>query len=80
MLNILELVFNSQGLPDWYLTNKYPLLNRNGDVIGVFGTVRPYGEKHPAHSQELKRERMMKSVEPLAILERIFAPILRLLI
>ena len=24
MLNILELVFNSQGLPDWYLTNKYP--------------------------------------------------------
>ena len=21
-LNILELVFNSQGLPDWYLTNK----------------------------------------------------------
>ena len=57
MLNILELVFNSQGLPDWYLTNKYPLLNRNGDVIGVFGTVRPYGEKHPAHSQELKWER-----------------------
>ena len=25
MLNILELVFNSQGLPDWFLTNKYPL-------------------------------------------------------
>jgi AraC-like DNA-binding protein len=50
-LNILELVFNNQGLPDWYLTNKYPLLNRNGDVIGIIGTVRPYGDG------ELKWER-----------------------
>ena len=57
LLNILELVFNSQGLPDWYLTNKYPLMNRNGDVIGVIGTVRPYGDEHPAHNQELKWER-----------------------
>ena len=57
MLNILELIFNSQGLPDWYLTNKYPLVNRSGDVIGVMGTVRPYGDEHPAHNQELKWER-----------------------
>ena len=57
LLNILELVFNSQGLPDWYLTNKYPLVNRSGDVIGVMGTVRPYGDKHPANNQELKWER-----------------------
>ena len=34
-LNILELVFNSQGLPDWYLTNKYPLFNDRNDVIGL---------------------------------------------
>ncbi len=57
LLNILELVFNSQGLPDWYLTNKYPLFNRSGDVIGVVGTVRPYGEEHPVHNQDLKWER-----------------------
>lgn len=57
LLNILELVFNSQGLPDWYLTNKYPLFNRDGDVIGVIGTVRPYGEEHPAHSHDSKWER-----------------------
>ena len=51
MLNILELVFNSQGLPDWYLTNKYPLFDRHGEVVGIIGTVRPYGDG------ELKWER-----------------------
>ena len=53
-LNILELVFNSQGLPDWYLTNKYPLFNDRGDVIGLMGTVRPYGD---GEKKELKWER-----------------------
>lgn len=57
MLNILELVFNSQGLPDWYLTNKYPLTNRHGQVVGVMGTVRPYGEENPAIHADLKWER-----------------------
>ena len=51
MLNILELVFNNQGLPDWYLTNKYPLFDRKGEVVGIIGTVRPYGDG------ELKWER-----------------------
>ena len=31
MLNILELVFNSQGLPDWFLTNKYPLTKQSSN-------------------------------------------------
>ena len=53
-LNILELVFNSQGLPDWYLTNKYPLFNDRKDVIGLMGTVRPYGD---GDNKELKWER-----------------------
>ena len=53
-LNILELVFNSQGLPDWYLTNKYPLFNDRNDVIGLVGTVRPYGD---GEKKELKWER-----------------------
>jgi PAS domain S-box-containing protein len=53
-LNILELVFNSQGLPDWYLTNKYPIFNDRADVIGLMGTVRPYGD---GENKELKWER-----------------------
>ena len=44
MLNILELVFNSQGLPDWFLTNKYPLINKSGSNRGD-GVVGPYADK-----------------------------------
>lgn len=46
-LNIVELFFNKQGVPDWYLTNKLPLRNRRGAVIGIMGT---------AHSYEARRE------------------------
>ena len=39
-LDILELFFDSQGLPDWFLTNKFPVFNHQGKVIGVMGTVK----------------------------------------
>ncbi len=42
MLNIVELFFNRQGIPDWYITNKLPLYSRDGKVIGVMGTVQSY--------------------------------------
>ena len=45
MLGIVELFFNRQGLPDWYLTNKFPLVGRNGAVVGVMGTVRSYAKQ-----------------------------------
>ena len=41
-LNILELFFNKQGLPGWCLTNKYPMFDGTGEVIGIMGTVRPH--------------------------------------
>lgn len=41
-LKIVELFFNRQGLPDWYFTNKFPVLGRDGSVIGVMGTVQSY--------------------------------------
>lgn len=36
----VELFLNRQGLPDWYITNKIPVLNRQGKSIGVMGTVQ----------------------------------------
>lgn len=50
-LNILELFFNKQGLPGWCLTNKYPMFDLNGEVVGIMGTVRPHDDG------ELKWER-----------------------
>ena len=41
-LNIVELFFTEQGVPDWFITNKLPLRDRQGRVIGVMGTVQSY--------------------------------------
>lgn len=40
--NIVELFFNRLGIPDWYVTNKFPVFNDRGKVIGVMGTTRSY--------------------------------------
>ncbi len=39
---IVELFFNRQGIPDWFVTNKLPVFGRNGRVIGVMGTTQSY--------------------------------------
>jgi len=43
-LNIVELFFNPQGIPDWFITNKLPVRDRKGAVIGVMGTTQSYGQ------------------------------------
>jgi len=49
-LNIVELFFNDQGVPDWFITNKLPLRDRHGAVIGVMGTVHSYeGRREVLH-------------------------------
>jgi AraC-like DNA-binding protein len=41
-LNIVELFFTDQGLPDWFVTNKLPLRDADGTVVGLMGTVQSY--------------------------------------
>jgi PAS domain S-box-containing protein len=49
-LNIVELFFNDQGVPDWFITNKLPLRDGRGAVIGVMGTVHSYeGRREVLH-------------------------------
>lgn len=43
-LNIAELFFNTQGIPDWFITHKVPAFDRQGRVIGVMGTSQSYAE------------------------------------
>ncbi|MFD0895183.1 AraC family transcriptional regulator [Luteolibacter ambystomatis] len=40
ILGIIELFPNSDGKPEWYVTDKLPLYDLNGKVCGVCGTVR----------------------------------------
>lgn len=44
-LNLVELFFNRQGLPDWYVTNKLPVKDASGAVIGVMGTTHGYEDR-----------------------------------
>lgn len=42
-MNLIELFFNPQGIPDWFITNKLPVRDRKGRVIGIMGTTQSYG-------------------------------------
>ena len=49
-LNIVELCFSEQGLPDWFITNKLPLRDTRGAVIGLMGTIHSYdGRREVLH-------------------------------
>lgn len=42
LINRLEVWYNEHRLLDWYVTDKLPLRDEAGDIIGVMGTVRTY--------------------------------------
>lgn len=44
-INIVELFFNAQGIPDWFITNKLPIFDNKQRVIGVMGTTQSYEGK-----------------------------------
>jgi PAS domain S-box-containing protein len=48
MLGLIELFPNSQGRPEWFITDKLPLFDKNGGVCGLCGTVRSYEEQRAA--------------------------------
>jgi AraC-like DNA-binding protein len=41
-LNIMELFFTQQGIPDWFVTHKLPLRDRRGRVMGLMGVSQAY--------------------------------------
>ncbi|MGV3533981.1 MAG: helix-turn-helix domain-containing protein [Chthoniobacteraceae bacterium] len=49
-LNIVELFFNEQGVPDWFVTNKLPLRNDEGELIGLMASIHSYeGRREVLH-------------------------------
>jgi PAS domain S-box-containing protein len=56
-LNIVELFFTDQGLPDWFVTNKLPVLDPKGGVIGVMGTVHSYAGRKEVIQPYLQLEK-----------------------
>ncbi len=58
--HIVELFFNRQGLPDWFVTDKMPAFDRKGRTIGVMGIVRAHGS---APHEIPARQQIAKAVE-----------------
>ncbi|MDR1634560.1 MAG: AraC family transcriptional regulator [Bifidobacteriaceae bacterium] len=42
MVGIVELFLSTEGIPDWFLTNKFPLWSRSGQVVGLMGTIQEH--------------------------------------
>ena len=40
LLEIVEIFISRHGIPAWFLTNKIPVFARDGEVIGVMGTIQ----------------------------------------
>ena len=38
--NVVEMWFNEQGVRDWIITDKYPLRDAGGNVVGLLGTIQ----------------------------------------
>jgi AraC-like DNA-binding protein len=61
-LNIVELFFTDQGLPDWFITNKLPLRDRQGRIIGVMGTVQSYEGRREVLQPYLQLDRAVSFI------------------
>jgi AraC-like DNA-binding protein len=48
LLGLIELFPNADGQPEWFVTDKLPLIGRDEQCVGVCGTVRSYEEQHAA--------------------------------
>ena len=56
LLGRVEALFTRSQAKDWYVTTKLPLLDREGEVIGIMGFVRPCGsgEKAPPCAERIQ--------------------------
>jgi AraC-like DNA-binding protein len=56
LLGRIELAFNERGMLDWNVTNKLPLCNASGKVIGLILTIQEYSgtERLPVFGGELR--------------------------
>ena len=58
-LNIVELFFTDQGIPDWFVTNKLPLIDNQGRAIGIMGTVQSFEGKKQVLQPYLQIDRAL---------------------
>ncbi|MCH2207129.1 MAG: AraC family transcriptional regulator [Lentisphaerales bacterium] len=50
ILELSELALNECGVVDWFITNKFPILNKAGDIVGTIGTTIEYNKSHASYT------------------------------
>jgi AraC-like DNA-binding protein len=50
VLELSELALNESGVVDWFITNKFPIFNKEGAVIGTIGTTIEYNKSHASYT------------------------------
>jgi AraC-like DNA-binding protein len=48
MLNIIELVLSPVGIPSWCITNKFPVISNDSEVIGICGNIQDIYDGTPS--------------------------------
>ena len=62
MTGLVELFLNLQGIPAWYQTNKFPIMNKEDKPIGVMGTVQKYDKDSLGVTRDRKIESIMEQL------------------
>lgn len=52
MGRMVELFLSRQGLPDWFITNKLPVIGKNGLPAGIMGTVQRFNQSRGLNSPD----------------------------
>ena len=60
LTGLVELFLNQQGIPAWYQTNKFPVFDLDGKVLGIMGTVQKYEKSSLTVSLDSKVETLAK--------------------
>ena len=50
IIELSELALNETGVVDWFITNKFPIYNNEGAVIGTIGTTIEYNKSHASYT------------------------------
>ena len=62
LVELVELFLNQQGIPAWYQTNKFPIFDGSGKVVGIMGTVQRYEKSGLNLSRDQKVEILITKV------------------
>lgn len=63
LIDRVEVLFDENRIFDWYATNKFPLYDLNGKVIGVMGTTQSMEDKRGTFYSNLRVSKAVQKIQ-----------------